>query len=154
MPKTLRYRLFKSGAMPEALRDEINNEQLLFFDEGIPVTVRRKGTAPGFRGSASGKFSGAVGITARRVVGSVSQTKMVDAAYDQTNVGDKPAVVVINEDGLHVKVDAAVNPRCTGEIELHFEADLTKQQLDQFPQRELKFDFPPELVPKIFGVPG
>src|SRR5262249_32620466 len=35
MSKTLRYRLFKSGAMPQAVRAEVNNDQLLFFDEGI-----------------------------------------------------------------------------------------------------------------------
>ncbi|HYW72748.1 MAG TPA: hypothetical protein VE961_17115, partial [Pyrinomonadaceae bacterium] len=82
MSKTLRYRLFKSGAMPESLRAEINNEQVLFFDEGISVTVRRRGTAPGFRGGATGKFSGALAITDRRVVATISQTTMVDAAYD------------------------------------------------------------------------
>ena len=154
MSKTLRYRLFKSGAMPEAVRAEINNEQLLFFDEGVSVTVRRRGTAPGFRGSASGKFSGALAITDRRVVATISKTKMVDAPYDANAAADKPAEVALAADGLHVKVDAGVHPRCTGEIEMHFKADLTNEQLAQFPKREVRFSFPPELVPKIFGVPG
>ena len=82
MSKTLRYRLFKVGAMPPKLRDQINREQVLFFDEGVAVTIRRRGTAPGFRGGATGKFSGAFAITGRRVVATVSNTTMVDAAYD------------------------------------------------------------------------
>jgi hypothetical protein len=152
MSKTLRYRLFKVGAMPDGLRDEIKKEQVLFLDEGIPVTVRRRGTAPGFRGGATGKFSGAIAITDRRIVASVSKTSMVDAAY---NAKDAAAGnLSITEDGLHVTVDASVNPRCTGEIEMHFKAELTKQQIDQFPFRQMSFHFAPELVPKVFGVAG
>jgi len=139
--------------MPEALRDEITREQVRFFDEGIAVTVRRRGTAPGFRGSATGKFSGAFAITDQRIVATVSKTTMVDAAYD-AKTREKAAELSIKEDGLHVRVDAGVNPRCTGEIEMHFKAELTKEQLAQLPRCELKFNFPPELVPKIFGVPG
>jgi len=45
MSKTLRYRLFKVGAMPPALRDQINREQVLGFAEGVAVTIRRRGTA-------------------------------------------------------------------------------------------------------------
>jgi len=152
MSKTLRYRLFKAGAMPDALRDEIKQEQVLFLDEGIPVTVRRRGTAPGFSGSATGKFSGALAITDRRIVASISKTSMVDAAYEVKDATH--AELAINEDGLHVTVDASVNPRCTGEIKMHFKAQFTKQQIDQFPARQMKFHFAPELVPKIFGVPG
>lgn len=140
--------------MPAELRDEINREQVRFFDEGIAVTIRRRGTAPGFRGSATGKFSGALAITDRRIVATVSKTTMIDAAYEAKDAGEKPAELMIKEDGLHVHVDAGVNPRCSGQIEMHFRAELTKEQLDQFPQRELKFNFPPGLVPKIFGVPG
>jgi hypothetical protein len=35
MPKTIRYRLFKVGALPEALRAEIKHEEVLFVEEGI-----------------------------------------------------------------------------------------------------------------------
>ena len=152
MSKTLRYRLFKVGAMPDALRAEIKQEQVLFLDEGIPVTVRRRGTAPGFRGGATGKFSGAMAITDRRIVASVSKTSMIDAAYEAKD--DARAELSINDDGLHVNVDASVNPRCTGEIKLHFKAEFTKQQIDQCPCRQMSFHFAPELVPRIFGVPG
>ena len=154
MSKTLRYKLFKSGAMPDDVRAEIDTEEVLFLDEGISVTVRRRGTAPGFRGSATGKFSGAFAITTRRIVGTISKTKMIDAAYGATGGEPKAAQLSIKDDGLHVKVDASVHPRCTGEIEMHFKAELNSAQLAQFPKREVQFAFAPELVPKIFGVPG
>ncbi|HYX28815.1 MAG TPA: hypothetical protein VE863_09620 [Pyrinomonadaceae bacterium] len=154
MSKTLRYRLFKVGAVPESVRDQLSREQILFFDEGIAVTIRRRGTAPGFSGSATGKFSGALAITDRGIVATVSNTTMIDAAYGAQIVDEKAAILSLKEDGLHAKIDASVNARCTGEIEMHFRVELTDQQLDQFPQRELKFNFPPDLVPKIFGVPG
>ena len=154
MSKTLRYRLFKVGAMPPKLRDQINREQVLFFDEGVAVTIRRRGTAPGFRGGATGKFSGAFAITGRRVVATVSNTTMVDAAYDAKGDGEKPAELSIKEDGLHVRVDASVNPRCTGEIEMHFKQEFTREELNRFPRRTLSFNFPIELVPKMFGVPA
>ena len=152
MAKTLRYRLFKVGALPEPVRAKMAIEQVLFSDEGIRVIVRRRGTAPGFRGSGVGRFSGAFAITDQRVVASISKTVMVDAPYDAKD--SRGADASLTEDGLHVKVDASINPKCTGEIEMHFKAELTKVQLDQFPKRQLSFSFPPELVPKIFGVPG
>src|SRR5947199_3441240 len=111
MPKTLRYRLFKAGAMPEALRAVIKNEQVLFSGEGLPVTVRRRGSAPGFTGSGTGRFSGAFAVTDKRIVASISQTVMVDASYDLKEA--RGAEASLNEDGLHVKVDANVHPACT-----------------------------------------
>ena len=153
MSKTLRYRVFKVGAMPAAIRDQVNREQVLFFDEGLPVTIRRRGTAPGFRGGATGKFSGAFAITDQRIVATVSKTTMVDAHLDAPDAGEKAANLAIEKDGLHVHVDAGVNPNCSGEIEMHFQTALSDAQLDQFRRREVKFNFAPELVPKIFGVP-
>lgn len=140
--------------MPPDLRDQIRSENVLVVEEGLAVTIRRRGTAPGFSGGGTGKFSGAFAITDRRIVATVSKTTMVDAAYEVKDRADKPSELSIKEDGLHVRVDAGVNPRCTGEIEMHFKTELTPQQLEQFPRRELKFSFSPQLVPKIFGVPG
>src|SRR5438552_9000409 len=122
MPKTLRYRLFKTGAMAPALRAEINNEEILFFDEGIAVTVRRRGTAPGFSGGGTGRFSGAFAVTDRRIVASISKTVMVDASYDAKET--QGAEASLAEDGLHIKVDASIHPRCTGEIQMHFKQGL------------------------------
>lgn len=137
--------------MLEAMRTKIANEQVLFSDEGIRVIVKRRGTAPGFRGGSTGRFSGAIAITDRRIIASISKTVMVDAPYDAIDAHGAEAS--IKPDGLHVNIDASIRAGFTGEIEMYFKTDLT-QQLNQMPQRELKFNFAPELVPKIFGVPG
>jgi hypothetical protein len=138
--------------MPDALRAKIANEQIQFSDEGMQVVVRRHGKGPGFSGSATGKFSGAFVITDRRIAASISNTVMVDASYDAGNV--RGAEASITEDGLHVKIDASVRPGFTGEIDMHFKKQFDAEQLGRFPRRTIVFSFPPELVPKIFGVPG
>lgn len=150
MAKTLRYRMFKTGALPEALRAEIKNEQVLFLDEGIPVSVRRRGSAPGFRGSASGRFSGAFAVTGQRIVASISGTTMLNAPYDVKDA--EKGELSLQADGLHVKVDASIHPACSGTIEMHFRHDFSAAELERLPRRQMKFNFAAELVPKIFGV--
>ena len=152
MPKTLRYRLFKAGAMPAALRAKIETEQILVLDEGISVMVRRRGSGPGFRGSGTGRFSGAFAITDARIVASISSTVMADAPY--TGKDAKGGDISLSDDGLHIKVDASTHPAFTGTIEMHFKHDFSAEELSRFPYRQLAFDFPSALVPKIFGVPG
>ena|SRR5215471_1896495 len=151
MPKTLRYRLFKTGAMPDALRTEIGNDEVLFSAEGVPVTVRRRGTAPGFSGRASGRFSGAFAVTNRRILASISRTIMVNAPYESQSAN--AAEVAMTPDGVHVKIDAGIHPKCTGEIEMYFKQDFSDEDLRRFPCLRVSFDFPTPLVPKIFGVP-
>jgi len=141
----------KSAQCRRLLRAEIKNEQVLFLEEGIAVTVWRRGTAPGFRGGGTGRFSGAFAITDRRIVASISKTVMVDASFE---VKEAPgAEASLAEDGLHVKVDASIHPRCSGEIEMHFKHEFTNEHLSRFPHSRVSFNFPVELVPKIFGVP-
>ncbi|MBI3762578.1 MAG: hypothetical protein HY260_12060 [Chloroflexi bacterium] len=152
MPKTLRYRLFKIGAMPETLRAEIKNDQLLFVEEGVAVTVRRKGSAPGFKGGGWGAFSGAFAITNQRIVASISSTVVVNAPYSGKDASG--AEMSLAGDGLHVAVDASIHPRCTGEIRMHFKQEFSEEELARFPQRRLAFQFPVDLVPKMFGVPA
>lgn len=152
MSKTLRYRLFKIGAMPEALRAEIKNDQLLFVEEGVAVTVRRKGSGPGFKGGAIGIFSGAFAVTNQRIVASISSTVMVNAPYAGKDASG--AEVSLAEDGLHVAVDASIHPRWTGEIQMHFKQNFSETELARFPCRKILFQFPADLVPKMFGVPA
>ncbi len=150
MKKTLRYRLFKVGALPDKLRTEMQNDKVIFLEEGIPVTVHRNGTAPGFIGSATGRFSGSFAVTDHRLVASISKTIMVDAPYDIKGTNDAEAL--LSEDGLHITVDASIHPQCTGKIEMHFKQDFSKEELARFPYQRMMFQFSVNLVPKIFGV--
>ena len=40
------YKLFGAGRLPQAIRDEIEGESILFETEGIRVTVHRHGPVP------------------------------------------------------------------------------------------------------------
>jgi hypothetical protein len=152
MSKTLRYRLFKIGALPQALRAEIAPEKMLFQDEGVAVTVHRHGAAPGFRGGGIGMFSGAFAITDRRLVASISSTVVAEAPY--ADGGASGAEAMLDADGLHLNVDASIHPRCSGEIRMHFKHPFSAEDLARFPQTKIAFRFPVDLVPKMFGVPG
>jgi hypothetical protein len=37
---------------------------------------------------------------------------------------------------------------------MHFKQTFSADELNRFPHRKIEFNFPPALVPKIFGVPG
>jgi hypothetical protein len=150
--KTLRYRLFNIGTMPEKLRAEIEADEVLFVGEGISVTVRRHGKAPGYCGGATGMFSGAFAVTKRRIIASISSSVMVDAPYDGS--GASKAMATLTEEGLSVSIDASINPQCSGEIEMTFKQKLSADNLARFPQKRVPFNFPPDLVPKMFGVPA
>src|SRR5260370_38937346 len=99
MSKTFRYRLFKVGALPEELRAEIQNDEVLFLEEGIPVTVRRSGTAPGFRGGGIGRFSGAFAVTKQRIVANISKTVVVNVSSGAKDTNG--AELSISQDGLY-----------------------------------------------------
>jgi len=151
MVKTFRYLFFKIGALPEKLRTEIQSDEVIFMEEGIPVTVRRHGTAPGFRGGGIGRFSGAFVVTNRRIVASISKTVVADVPYDMTDA--KGAEASLAEDGLHITIDASIHHQCTGEIRMHFKQNFSEKELARFPRRKIIFQFPADLVPKMFGVP-
>ena len=153
MPKTLRYRLFKVGAMPPEMASRIAHENILFNDEGMRVIVKRSGKAPGFRGGGTGRFSGAFAITEKRIIAAISKSIVIDAPYDDTGDSSR-AVITIKEDGLHARIDASIHPACSGEIDFHFEKEFTADELTRIPHRELTFNFPSDLVPRMFGVPA
>jgi hypothetical protein len=152
MARTFRYRLFKVGALPESLRAEVQNDEVIFMEEGVPVTVRRHGTGPGFRGGGIGRFSGAFAVTNRRIVASISKTVVMDAPCEMKDA--KGAEASFANDGLHITIDASIHPQFTGEIQMHFKHNLSETELARFPCRKIIFQFPADLVPKMFGVPA
>jgi hypothetical protein len=140
--------------MPEKLRAEIEADEVLFITEGISVTVRRRGTAPGYRGGATGMFSGAFAVTNRRIIASISASVMVDAPYHDHRADASKATATLTAEGLGIHIDASINPQCSGEIEMHFKQNLSNEELARFPHKKVAFNFPSELVPKMFGVPA
>ena len=144
-------KLFGAGRLPQAIRDEISGESVLFETEGIRVTVHRRGRVPGAR-DAGGVSAGLGGfaVTDRRVIGASGRAKLVDVPYEAATGG--PATLKIDADGLHVKFDLdRVHPSCHGELRVEFRQPLTETQLATFPTHELSFAVDPQKVVRLFG---
>jgi hypothetical protein len=147
----LLYKLFRVGRLPQAIRDEIEEESVRFETEGIRVTVHRRGRVPGAR-DAGGVSAGLGGfaVTDRRVIGASGRGKLVDVPYDAASGG--PATLKLDADGLHVRFDLdRVHPSCHGELRVEFRQPLTEAQLAAFPARELSFGVDPQKVVRLFG---
>jgi hypothetical protein len=150
MPGLL-FKLFGVGKLPQAIRDEIEDEAVLFETEGIRVTVHRSGRVPGAR-DARGVSAGIGGfaVTDRRVIGSSGRGKLVDVPYEAATGG--PATLTLDPKGLHVRFDLdRVHPACHGEMRIEFRQALTGEQLAAFPARELSFGVDPQKVVRLFG---
>jgi hypothetical protein len=150
MPGLL-FKLFGAGKLPQAIRDEVAGETVLFETEGVRVTVHRSGRVPGAR-DAHGVSAGLGGfvVTDRRVIGSSGRGKLVDVPYDAATGG--PATLTLDVEGLHVRFDLdRVHPSCHGEMRVEFRQALTEEQLATFPARELSFGVDPQKVVRLFG---
>ena len=89
MSKTLLYRLFKVGRIPEKLRPVLESEGLRVWDEGLPGRiVLRHFKAPGRRSSYRlERFSGFLAITARRVIGFAYGKPVINVPLDDPRLG-------------------------------------------------------------------
>jgi len=138
--------------MPPEMVSAIANDNVIFRDEGLRVLVKRNGKAPGFRGSGTGRFSGAFAITDKRIIASISKSIVIDAPYDGSDLSR--ATLTVGEDGLRANIDAGIHPACSGAIDLHFQHQFTADELSRLPHRKVEFNFSSDLVPKMFGVPA
>lgn len=145
------YKLFGAGRLPQAIRDEIEGESILFETEGIRVTVHRHGPVPCARDASGVSASlGGFAVTDRRVIGASGRGRLVDVPYDSATGG--PATLTLDADGLHVRFDLdRVHPSCHGELRVRFRQPLNDAQLAAFPARELSFGVDPQKVVRLFG---
>ncbi len=84
MSKTIFYRLFRIGRIPQKLRPVLESEGLAVWDEGIPGrTVLRHFKAPGRRSTYRlERFSGSLAVTGRRVVGFAYSRPVINVPLD------------------------------------------------------------------------
>jgi hypothetical protein len=145
------FKLFRAGRLPQAIRDEIEGESVLFETEGIRVTVHRRGRVPGARDAGGVSASlGGFAVTDRRVIGASGRGKLVDVPYEAATGG--PATLALDGEGLHVRFDLdRVHPSCHGELRVNFRQPLTDTQLAGFPACELSFGVDPQKVVRLFG---
>ena len=151
-------KLLRIGGLPSELRAEVEAEGILFIAEYVAVTRRFRGAVPGLRSSGSiASNVGALVLTNERVLGTLSSVpklagRMIDLRWDAEQSG--PVRAELSATGLTLDVDVvAVDPRCSGELSLHYKEDIPADVLDRLPRRSLAFDVPAEFIFRAVGVP-
>lgn len=151
-------KLFRIGRLPSALRAEVEAEGVLFMAEYVAVTRRFRGAVPGLRSSGSiASYVGSLVLTDERVLGTLSSVpKLAGRTIDQRWDAEQSGAVtgVLSETGLTLEVDvAAVDPRCSGELSLHYKEHIPAEVLARLPRTTVAFDVPPAYVFRAVGVP-
>ncbi|MEZ0364207.1 hypothetical protein ACAG26_10970 [Mycobacterium sp. pUA109] len=150
-------RLFGIGKLPADLRAEVDAEGVLYLADYVAVTRRFSGAVPGLRSPHSlASYVGSLVLTSQRVLATLSSLpklagRTVDVRWDAAQTG--AAGVEISASGLQVEINlAAVDPRFSGELSLHYKQPIPGDVLTQLPLRSLAFDVPPEYVYRAVGV--
>lgn len=151
-------KILRIGKLPGELRDAVEAEGIIHFAEYVPVTRRFSGKAPGKRSVGSvASFSGALVFTSQRVLGTLSTVpklagRAIDLRWDAPPSG--PVIADISSAGLVINLDVAqVDPRCSGQLSLHYKEPLSDDVLARLPRRSLAYDVPPEFIFRAVGVP-
>ncbi|MCT7658765.1 hypothetical protein [Mycobacterium deserti] len=151
-------KLLRIGGLPAELRAEVEAEGIIHLAEYVPVTRRFTGKIPGKRSKGNvSSFVGSLVITDMRVLATLSSVpklagRTIDQRWDLEQSGTVTAE--LSESGLHLDVDiAAVDPRFSGELSMHYKEPIPADMLRRLPRRSLAFNVPPEYVFRAVGVP-
>ena len=151
-------KLLRIGKFPDELRAEVEAEGIIHLAEYVSVTRRFSGKIPGNRAKGNvASYVGALVLTNQRVLATLSTVpklagRTVDQRWDAPQVGTVTAD--LSESGLLLNVDIdAVDPRCSGELTLHYKDAIPTEVLMRLPRRSLAFDVPPEYIFRAVGVP-
>lgn len=151
-------KLLRIGALPDALRSEVDSEGVLFLAEYLPVTRRFSGSVPGKRANTDiSSYVGSLVLTSQRVLATLSSVpklagRTIDQRWDAPQTGAVEAD--ISTAGLHIEVDIAeVDRSFKGHLALNYKVAIPEDVLMRVPRRSLAFDVPPEYVLRAVGVP-
>jgi hypothetical protein len=151
-------KLLRIGKLPDELRAEVEAEGIIHLAEYVAVTRRFAGRVPGMRAAGSvSSYVGSLVLTNQRVLATLSAVpklagRTIDARWDAAQSGSVRAS--LSESGLLLEVDVAdVDPRCSGELSMHYKDTIPDDALLRLPRRSLAFDVPPEYVFRAVGVP-
>jgi hypothetical protein len=151
-------KMLRIGKLPREMRAEVQAEGILFISEYVAVTRRFRGAVPGLRSAGSiASYVGSLVLTRERVLATLSSVpklagRTVDLRWDAPQTG--AVTGTLDEHGLTLDVDvAAVDPRCSGELSLHYKEQIPADVLAVLPRRTLAYDVPPEFVFRAVGVP-
>jgi hypothetical protein len=151
-------KLLRIGGLPEELRAEVEPEGTVYLAEYVSVTRRFTGKIPGKRAKGDiASYVGSLVLTNQRILATLSSVpklagRTVDQPWDAPQSGTVTAD--LSETGLQIDVNVgAVDPRCEGQLSLHYKSPVAQDVLMRVPRRSLAFDVPPEYVFRAVGVP-
>src|SRR6476620_9595502 len=142
-------KLLRIGKLPDQVRAEVESEGIIHLAEYVPVTRRFTGRVPGMRSAGSiSSYVGSLVLTNQRVLGTLSSVpklagRTIDVRWDAQQDGAVKAE--LSTTGLMLDVNVAeVDPRCEGQLSLHYKETLPEDLLMRLPRLSLAFDVPPE----------
>src|SRR4029078_2591547 len=141
-------KLLRIGKLPDQVRAEVESEGIIHLAEYVPVTRRFTGRVPGMRSAGSiSSYVGSLVLTNQRVLGTLSSVpklagRTIDQRWDALQTGTVKAE--LSATGLMLDVNvAAVDPRCTGHLSMHYKDALPEEVLMWLPRTSPAFDVPP-----------
>jgi hypothetical protein len=143
----LRYRLFKIGKMPAALKSAAEDPAALLSAEGVSVKASGRSVAlPGVRAGRSVRLlAGAVVLLPGRLLASVGAWPVLDAPL----TGDASGAhqLTLAGDGVHLHIDVpSLYDSGRGTIDVHFRTELEPSVLAQVPTTAIPVALPDGLA--------
>ena len=132
--KTILYRLFKVGGIPQQLRPRLESEGMLVFDEGIGGWIVMKDfRAPGKRSKyRMTGFSGFVAVTRRRVIAHAYGRRMLNVPFDDSRIYAL-TVKLVNSNRIEWSFESSVfHSDWSGRITLRFNTPKANEFYDIF----------------------
>jgi hypothetical protein len=139
MGKTLLYRLFKLGRLPQKARAYLEAENIKILDEGIGVSITyKKYRAPGKRFNWKRRwFSGSIALTSNRIVGFTYSNPVVNIAFNDPQI-DKIHFGLEDSETLLVSFEAShFHQDQAGKLEFRFSTPHAPTIMSSLKQRGL-----------------
>ena len=135
--KTILYRLFGFGKIPEDLRNQLETEGLLMLDEGIRSSITyRNFSAPGKRCHWKRKwFTGSIALTKTRLTALWRSKPIINIPLTDERIGKLRFEQEKNGALLIVHDAALFHQDWSGTIEYRFRVEQAQTFLDMLRQR-------------------
>jgi hypothetical protein len=143
-----RYRLFRVGRMPPALRSASRASDVLVAFEGVSVKISGRSIAlPGVRSVRSVQLNvGSFVLSPGRILASIGAWTILD--WNPGEQADTGHTLSFSDDGLHLHVSVPeLYEGGRGVFELHFRMSIPNRALAQLPTGSIAVSLPEGLAP-------
>jgi hypothetical protein len=144
-----------SSNLPAALREQLEDEGLIFLAHNVGVSQHFGGHVPGgLSASDDSHYMGAFAFTTARIVATFpardADLRSIDCAWD-TNTG--PATATITNKGLVIDIGLhGVDLACSGMMKLNYKRKIPDEVVQKLPTTTLRFAVEPAFIYRAAGV--